>query len=72
MTKEEILKVAQDYENVKSFLEDITNDYIIRFEIEDWREGKETVLIVTRGRCNENHYDTFNIDELLSKELELK
>ena len=67
MNKEEILNTANKMESVRSFLSNIIGDEVLRFEIENYNEGCETITVVTRGRCDENHYDTFNLDKLLGK-----
>jgi hypothetical protein len=67
MNKDEIIKILSDYDRVKDFLADIVVDHILSVQLTDYREGKETIEIVSIGRCQENNYDEYNLNELLTK-----
>ena len=70
MTKEEILSACDNYDRVKDFLGDLIGDHIIYWDIENWNPGEEIISITTHGRCGDDYYTDFNLDELLKKGLE--
>jgi hypothetical protein len=65
MTKKDILKTSMDYDAVKDFLADVLGEHVIGFDVWDHRDGRKMMTVAVSGRCGEDYYDDYTVDEIM-------